>query len=453
MSRLTDRAFEIMRAEIRRCVTVAGTPGQSLETIALNRLERLRTRNGPPATLTELRDTVHDLFPQFSEKVLKKAAKANRPPGMGHHLLWVGAGIVSLAGFLWVVNLPFPPIRRPIADKAPLLLLPSFFSMDSNYRQAMAKVEQADQLINNATAAADFELGAIKAQEAQKHLDALPVWFLGYYPQAYCHWFTCTWRFTLDEFEAARKTIGRMEAQIFQEKNALVALSEAEQALNAAKQQYQEAGTAAERQTATMAWQAAIDQLGLIPSQTLAGETAQKKVNSSQRDFREMGGIATGNQESNNLIEAAKEFAMSAAVASQNPPHTTEQWEKVIELWQTAIQRLNQVRVDNPGYLDAQTKLAQYQSNLATTEIRRKAEYDSVKSFQQAKSLLANLQTYLSGSSPNQNYGLGQLQTIINELEKVQPGTTVYAEAQTWLVSAKNKQQQWQSQTPAPTSP
>ncbi len=52
--------------------------------------------------------------------------------------------------------------------------------MDHHYRGAVAQVEQADQLINYATSPADIELGEVKVKQAQQHLDALPVWFLGY---------------------------------------------------------------------------------------------------------------------------------------------------------------------------------------------------------------------------------------------------------------------------------
>ncbi len=72
--------------------------------------------------------------------------------------------------------------------------------MDHHYRGALAAVEQADQLINKATANTDIERGAQKVAEAQQHLDSLPVWFLGYYPQMYCGFVGCGWKFTLDEF-------------------------------------------------------------------------------------------------------------------------------------------------------------------------------------------------------------------------------------------------------------
>ncbi|MEG4270569.1 MULTISPECIES: hypothetical protein [unclassified Microcoleus] len=442
MARLTDRAFEILRAEVDKCAAADSLAGEVYRRMVIKRLEKLRSQNGTFASRDEIRDTFKDEFPNFSEQVLKAAVKANRPPGLFGKIIFAGSLLGSAAGIIWLINLPIPLIRLPVAKTMPILLLPSFMSMDHNYRQAIALVEQSDQLVNKATAVADFDLGEIKAKEAQKHLDALPVWFLGYYPKRYCSFFRCRWRFTLDEFEAARKNVGRMEAQIFQQKNAFTQLNQVEQTLKAAKQQYQEAKTAADRQKATVNWQSAIDQLNQIPGETLAGETAKKTLKAAERDFQAMGGIATGSVQADNLIEAAKEFAFSAAVAAKNPPHPAAQWEQIAELWQEAINRLKLISVDNPGYLDAQTKLAKYQKDLGTTQIRLQAEKDSAKALQAAKSLFANLQNNVNSQNPGNS--LSQLQQIINQLESVKPGTTVYPESQKWLQSARKKQQEWQ---------
>ncbi|NJK74411.1 MAG: hypothetical protein HC786_28390 [Richelia sp. CSU_2_1] len=442
MVRLTDRAFEILQTEVEKCAAAEGIAGEVYRKIVMKRLEKLRSQNGTFATRDEIRDTFKDEFPKFSEQALKAAVKANQPPGLFSKILFASGFLGSAAGIIWLINLPFPMIRWPVANTMPILLLPSFISMDYNYRQAIALVEQSDQLINKATAVADFDLGETKVKQAQKHLDALPVWFLGYYPQRYCSLFRCSWRFTLDEFQAARKNIGRMDAQIFQQKNAFKQLEEAEQSLNSAKQEYQQAKTATDRQKASGNWQSAIDRINQIPPETLAGETAKKKLQAAERDFQQIGGVATGSALTDNLIEAAKEFAMSAAVASQKPPHPAAQWEKIAELWQEAINRLKMVPVDSPGYLDAQTKLAQYQQNLGIAQIRLKTESDSAKAFGEAKSLFAQLQNDVN--SPNPGNSLQQLQQIINELESVGSGTTVYPEAQKWLQSARKKQQEWQ---------
>jgi len=444
MARLTDRAFDILQAEVDKCAADDALAGAVYRKMVIKRLEKLRSQDGTFASREEIRDTFKDEFPNFSEEALKAAVKANRAPGLFDKIILAGGLLGGAAGIIWLINLPFPMIRWPVAKTMPILLLPSFISMDYNYRQAIALVEQSDQLINKATAAADFDLGEIKAKQAQKHLDALPVWFLGYYPKTYCSFLGCTWRFTLDEFQAARKNIGRMDAQIFQQKNAFTELNQAEQTLNSAKQQYQQAKNAADRQKATINWQSAIDQLNQIPAETLAGETAKKKLQAAERDFQAMGGVATGSVRADNLIEAAKEFALTAAVASQKPPHSAETWQKIADLWQAAIERLSQITFDNPGYLDAQTKLAEYQNNLGTTKIRLTAERESVEALSQAKSLFANLQNNVNSPRQNPGYALSKLQEIINQLESVKPGTTVYPESQKWLQSARKKQQEWQ---------
>ncbi|MCC3532006.1 MAG: hypothetical protein JGK21_30650 [Microcoleus sp. PH2017_22_RUC_O_B] len=444
MGRLTDRAFDILRAQVDKCAADDALAGAVYRKMVMKRLEKLRSQNGTFASREEIRDTFKDEFPNFSEEALKAAVKANRAPGLFDKILLAGGLLGAGAGVIWLINLPFPMIRWPVANTMPILLLPSFISMDYNYRQAIALVEQSDQLVNKATAAADFDLGETKVKEAQKHLDALPVWFLGYYPKRYCSFSRCTWRFTLDEFEASRKNIGRMDVQIFQQKNAFTELDRVEQTLNAAKQQYQQAKTAVDRQKASGNWQSAIDRLNQIPAETLAGKTAKQKLQAAERDFQAMGGIATGSVRADNLIEAAKEFALSAAVASQKPPHPAAQWEQIAGLWEEGINRLKMIPVDNPGYLDAQTKLAEYQKNLGISQIRLQAEKDSEKALQEAKSLLANLQNNLNSPSQNSGNSLGQLQQIINQLESVKPGTTVYPESQKWLQSARKKQQEWQ---------
>lgn len=124
MSRLNKRAWEILIAEVSQC---AGTDqlSQTEKLIVMQRLEKLRLQAGEPASEEELRDTVVDVFPQFSEKALKAAAKANSPsPGMSL-MWWPAALLVGVVGAIYVANLPFAMIRRPVARTAPYLLLPS----------------------------------------------------------------------------------------------------------------------------------------------------------------------------------------------------------------------------------------------------------------------------------------------------------------------------------------
>ena len=437
MIRLNHRALEILRAEVQKC-SEADLAGQVQRDIVLKRLEKLRSSQGEPASLEELRHTLSDISPNFSGKALKTAALANRPPGALSKIKWTAGILIGSAGVLWLVNLPYPMIRLPVARTAPILLLPSYISMDYHYRHAIARVEQADQLINQATSPADFTLGEVKVKEAQEHLDALPIWFLGYQPQ-YTFWFG--WQFTLDEFKTARANVGRMEAKVFQQKNALLQFHQGERALNAAKQQYQQGQTAADKETAIASMQVAIEQLEQVPQETLAGRTAQTLLATAKRDFEQVTGLADKSARTSTLIAAAQQFAIAATEAAQNPPHSADEWEEIASLWQQAIERLTQVPVADRGYLEAQKLLAKYQRNLGIVHTRSSAEQASVEALKQAKDTIQTMfaSATADSSAANRNQLIAQLQGIINQLETVKSGTTAYPEAQALLASAQKK--------------
>ncbi|NER35473.1 MAG: hypothetical protein F6J93_15965 [Oscillatoria sp. SIO1A7] len=436
MNRLNRRAFKILRREINNCAT-KDPIGETERQIAMKRLKLLREDKGPPASLEELRETFATIYPQFSEQALKRAANANRPPGLFTHIKWATLSLAGIAGAIWVANLPHPLIRRPIASKAPILLLPTTMQMDYNYRQAISLVEQADQLVNKASGPADLDLGQKKVRQAQKHLDKLPAWFLDYYPQGYCRYVGCSWRFTYDEFQSARKATGRMEAKVFQEKNARSELIQAENAIARAKEEFEGAESPTEKSQAIAAWRSAVDRLEQIPPATLSGRMARPKLAAAKRDFQAVAGSAASSLRSSNLIEAAKVFAMQAAVLSQSPPHPVSKWEQVVDLWENAVNRLQKISVDNPGYLEAQTKLAEYKTNLGIVRTRLESEKLSSKAISRAKSLIADWQSMQREAYRNPDYMVSRLEEIIKELESVQPGTTAYAESQELLQFAK----------------
>ncbi len=495
MYRLNNKAFKILLAEVENCSgndEVSKTERQ----IVIKRLEKLRQEKASPATINELRDTVIDIYPQFREKVLKQAARANQPPGIFNKIKWTAILVTGAAGVVWVVNLPYPMIRKPVAKTAPILLLPSFISMDYHYREAIKNLEQAEQLVNKATSPADIERGGEKVKAAQQNLDNLPVWFLGYYPQAYCGFFGCTWNFTFDEFEAARRKVAQLDAIVFQDKNALTPLQEGEKALLTAKQRYEQATNSKDKEQAIASWQAAIDQLEQIPTQTLAGETAQTKLKAYKRDFEDarigtfvaaaaefdleaekakqkqpqtaselwqqainrLNQISQENPRyleaqrllaayqvklkstidprSGTYIEAAKQYAFAAAKASQNPPHAAAKWEQIASLWQKAINQLENIQVEEAGYVDAQKLLAEYQTNLGIVQTRQQAESEAQETLKQVNQQIQSL----IASSPSDSQQLkSQIQGIINQLKTVKAGTTAYAEAQQLLVSAQKK--------------
>ncbi|NES64404.1 MAG: hypothetical protein F6K24_03595 [Okeania sp. SIO2D1] len=439
MSRLYNRAYKILEVEVNKCAKedVVGEVGKN---IVMKRLDKLTFQSGEPLKEEELSYLVKDQFPNFSDTVIQKAAKANKPPGMLSKIAWIPAALVGMAGIVWVANLPYPMIRKPVSRVAPIILIPSYISMDNNYREAIANVEQADQLINQATSSVDINFGAEKVALAQKHLDELPVWFLGYYPERYCTFFSCSWKFTLDEFETARKQIGRMEAKVFQEKNAQTLLTEAEQTITTTKQQYQQATTSTDKQQAIADWQAAIDKLEQIPPTTLAGKMVKPKLAATKRDFQIEAVLAEGSKLSFTFMQVAKQFGMQAATAAQNGPHPEQQWQVVASLWEQAINQLQKIPADNPAYLEAQTKLGEYQVNLANVKMRLQAETESKKALKEAKNLIADWQRYAADNNYNRGILASKLQLIINQLENIKPETTYYQEAQELLKFAQNKQ-------------
>ncbi len=437
MGRLYDRAFKILEAEVKRCAQndLAGVVGQQ---IVMQRLEKLCRQQGKPLTAEELRQVIEDQFPDFSQSVLKRAARVNRPPGLIQKVLWGGVVVTGLAGFVWVVNLPYPMIRWPVSKTAPILLLPTYIRMDRDYRQVIRVVEQADQLVNSGTTQADVNLGEQKAQTAQFHLDRLPVWFLGYYPQRYCSLINCSWKFTLDEYETARKQVGRMEARIFQEKNAFIRLNEAEAVIKTGKQGYQKSQPGKERQDLMENWQTAIDLLQQIPPETIAGKKAKIQSETATRNFQDIVGLSLQTQKGNTMIAAAQQFAILAASASQNPPHSAGEWQQVIELWEKAIERLEKVSEDNPSYLEAQKKLAEYTQNLGIIRGRLRDEEESVELLKQGKELIAEWRELAQDSNPRISQLRRKLNQVIYTLEEVEAGTTATKEAQELLRAARN---------------
>lgn len=399
-----------------------------------------------PLTPKNLAKLEHEM--ELERQALKKSSqqvhsKAKR--GIGSRLIWITILIGIPVGVIWVANQPYQVIRRPVILHAPFLLLPSYISMDNNYRQALISVEQAEQLIEKATSPADLALGEEKLHEAQKHLDQLPTSFVNDWSEYRYWWYDS--RFSIYGFNAFRSQVGQLEAKVFQEKNAQSLLTDNMQTLLNAKQQYEQAATTTDKQTATAAWQTALNQLEQIPGQTLAGKTVQNQLDNYKHEFKEVVGLAAGNDRISALITAARQFSWQAAKAGQNPPHTVTEWRQIENLWIEAIERLKEIpSKDVAGYTEAQKLLAIYEANLGQVKVRRQAEADAVEALEAAQREIESLLASIPADAPDvqHNRVLSQLQSIINQLEKVQNGTTAYLKAQELLVSANNKLRQLQ---------
>lgn len=442
-ARLNKKAYRIIAAEIARAAARDKLAGEVSQKIALKRLKKLNSTPGKPVNEAELRSLISDLFPDFNSQVLKKAVRVNRSTNKFWFILLATAtSFGGLVGLIWVLNLPYPMIRRPVAKTAPFILLPSYLKMDRNYRGAISKVEQADQLVNQATSLADIQLGQEKVIQAQKHLDALPVWFLGYEPQMYRTFFSFGWKFTFDEFEVARAKIGRMEAKIFQEINAFEKLEQVQAAIQRAKQEYQKTQDNLTKQQAISAWQAGIDRLKQLPRGTVAKKQADGAYEAYIRDFRQVSGLIAGNKRTNTIISVAQQFYTKANSSCTKSFNTTHRWQQCIKLLDKAIERLNKVPLEDVGYLEAQTLLATYEAELAEMRIRQQEEEFSRQAYESAQNMITNLPK--SVNLHNRDRTAKEILTIINKLEKVQPNTTVYQESLTMIGFANNKLRQLQ---------
>lgn len=373
---------------------------------------------------------------QMYQPVIQPAKRLRR---LGQRLIWTTVLVGIPIGAIALINLPYAPIRRPIAQKAPFLLMPSYISMDQNFRQGVANVETAKQLIDAATAPADLELGEQKLKQAQANFDRLPTWLWSELPDTRSWWWY-GWRMNALGLNSARAEIGRLQGKVFQEKNAQIAFIEAEQTLKLAIQQHQEAQTPLEKQAAMRVWQDALDQMQQIPMGTLASKMAAPKLAATQRDFEALGGLAVGNQQAAKLIAAAKEFGHQAAQAGQNPPHSVTEWERVIGLWKVAINRLGEVPVTDSSYPQAQKLMAQYSANLEEIQVRKQAEAEAVIALKQANDRIANL--LATSATAERSVIASQLQQIISQLETIENGTTAHGEAQQLLKSATDRLKQ-----------
>lgn len=108
-------------------------------------------------------------------------------------------------------------------------------------------------------------------------------------------------------------------------------------------------------------------------------------------------------------------------------------------MWQKSIDQLENIRVEEPGYVAAQKLLAEYQTNLGIIETRRKAESEAQASLQAANEQIQGL---IASPPANPQQLKGKIQGIINRLKTIQAGTTAYTEAQKLLVSAQKRLQQ-----------
>jgi uncharacterized Zn finger protein (UPF0148 family) len=391
MLRLNNRAYRVLHTEIRKC-TSNEPLSQVEQKLVLEELEKLRSQPGSPATLEELRKLVITTYPKFSEKALSAAAKANCSLGVwgqirlvvlvliGTTVVLVGTGGAIGLGIILLASENSESIASNASDST------TFASMSSeeHFQSATVLVEQVEQLVNKVTTPTELVSCENKLNEAKKHLDELPV---------------------SDTVSSSSGTYSRRSKR-------------------RSKRRYSQ-------QTIYYDQSASNDPSDQFASIRSRYEQMQAQVNELKSD----------KARTVSLIKGAQEFAFAAAKSGQNPPHSAARWQEIESLWQKAIDRLEEVPVGNSDYVEAQKLLATYQTNRGTVETRRQVEQESVEALEQANSQIEDLVASIpsDAASMDRNSTISQIQEIINQLKKVQNGTTAYPRAQELLLSAQNK--------------
>jgi hypothetical protein len=320
-----------------------------------------------------------------------------------------------------------------VAKAAPLLLLPSNMAIEANFKKAQATVEEARQLIEAPTSPADLDRGELKLRDGKGALDSIPVWYIADWADYSRGYWGYGWEFSPAGLQAARIKAGQLEARVFQEKNAQIALSDAEKDTNMAKAQFQQAASQIDKKMAVQNWQGAIDRLNQIPSQTMAGRKAQQLIITSTRDLKAVAGLSVGNEKVLAQLGGAEALAKKAAETGRNSPHTSDRWSEIAGMWQQAIQSLEKIPVEDlQGYTEAQTRLAEYRNSLSEVKVRLKNEQEAVLALDRANQKLTALWASLpkDGKDLNRNQAIGNFMAINNELDKIKSGTTPYLKAQ-----------------------
>lgn len=352
-------------------------------------------------------------------------------------------GIGIPIGFLYIANLPYAAIRRPVNNHAPILLLPSQIVVENNFKKALNLIEQAEQLIDNATDFPDLELGSQRLAEGKIYLDKIPIIaqeeLMGYGGSRRFYRSS----FSGSRFVEMRRKVGELEAKVFQGKNAQVTLNKLETKLAEIKNQYQNSDSDTQKRQIIQQWRTMLNEFNLISPSTFAGTIAQQKLVAHQADFEDVVGFSADNERALIFMATAQDFANLAQGRSQSPPYTVSEWSEIESLWQKAIGELSQIpRTDLEGYRQANRFMVEYEDSLREVRLKKEIEEQSLFYLENAESLINNYRTNtvnLNNSPNNINRRIVQIENIINILKKVDQNTTSYATAQELIRYAENQ--------------
>ncbi|PZO20209.1 MAG: hypothetical protein DCF25_06910 [Leptolyngbya foveolarum] len=131
-------------------------------------------------------------------------------------------------------------------------------------------------------------------------------------------------------------------------------------------------------------------------------------------------------------VSAAQSQAYEAALASQNPPHSSAKWEEIVEQWRGAIAILENVPTDNQVRRLADRKLTEYRANLSTIKVRIDAESQAEASLLAAQkaATLATATANQASSIETWESALQNWESAVQQIDQIPQGTLAYKEAQ-----------------------
>jgi hypothetical protein len=489
MARLSDRAFQIIRAEIeRRYQDESSDPIERV--ILLARLETLRSRPGKPMTRVEIWEELSDVLPNIDQNVLMAAESIDTDSPVMGASLGVGAVAVLIAAAVGMDSMaassasafsPSPNVRtanksvKPTAqdplDQGLLAQAPieasaaqsdviktagsptfSHSAGNSTARQPLAKNWQTLKAISN------IATNSLPRPERQTITIGQPITNafemakkLGWQaalkgqnaPHTAEHWgeTAALWRQALEQLnqvkpqdadylEAQRKKAFYQEnLKEIQDRQAMATPSKGIALKQAIPKTVQAAVQTSASQSSDIARLATPS---TQPSPQFSPQPSSQPAPQASR------GSGRGSvQAAQDPIKVAKHYGWQAALASQNAPHPPEKWADISRLWQTALGSLNTINSQHPSYHEAQKVKNLYQKNL--NEIRRRHQSEQAAT-QQLRALQADLSKINSRvSNLSQAAKYEQLKAVVSHLDQIPAGTHAHIGAQLTMMQTTDQ--------------
>ena len=367
MPRLSDRAFHLLKNEVEYRYRIS--LNNSIERIVLlARLKTLRAREGKPMSQIELWQEVSDIAPDFSSAVLAEASAGHRFPVMSASVS-VGA-IAALSAITLGIDARQSNVAIP--PTASTTLVHDFPSPPTSYRPTVRPQSSLSVLAGASDTDAFATAKSLGWQAALKGQNP---------PHSEQHWreAAALWRQAITHLDQI--TVSQTHYEAAQQKKAL--------------------------------YQRNLQQVEM--RQIAARRPAPNGISSPQFSSSRPDWLAV-----------AKGYGWQAALASQNAPHPAEQWAEIAEVWEVALLTLNRVEPTHSQYAEAQQVKARYQQNLSAIRHRYQIEQTTTRQLQALQRAILQLdQTAISDASRDR-----QLQSIVQQLEKIPSGTQAHAIAQ-----------------------